>query len=121
MTHTPRIRAGVAVAPVTDWRNYDSIYTERYLGLPSVDNSIYTADAPLTHAAALQGSLLIAQGTGDDNVHLANTIQFLEPLINAGIPYDLQLFPRKTHSIAGAEARDELYNRILSHFETYLK
>ncbi|NYF91243.1 DPP IV N-terminal domain-containing protein [Tunturiibacter empetritectus] len=125
MTHTDRIRAGVAVAPVTDWRNYDSIYTERYLGIPAskpdVATDIYTLDSPTTNAANLKGRLLIAQGTGDDNVHMANTIQFLQPLIDAGIPYDLQLFPRKTHSIAGPTARDELFNRILWHFETYLK
>jgi len=121
MTHTDRIRAGVAVAPVTDWRNYDSIYTERYLGLPSANESIYTNDSPTTSAAKLKGRILIAHGTGDDNVHFANTIQFLQPLIDAGIPYDLQLFPRKTHSIAGPTARAELYNRILWQFETYLK
>jgi dipeptidyl-peptidase 4 len=121
MTHTDRIRAGVAVAPVTDWHNYDSIYTERYLGLPSANSAIYTTESPVTHATDLKGRLLIAQGTGDDNVHIANTIQFIEPLINAGIPYDLQLFPRKTHSIAGTESRDELFNRILYQFETYLK
>ncbi|MEO6803224.1 MAG: alpha/beta fold hydrolase, partial [Granulicella sp.] len=121
MSHTDRIRAGVAVAPVTDWRNYDSIYTERYLGLPSATDSTYVSDSPVTSAANLKGRILIALGTGDDNVHPSNTIQFLEPLINAGIPYDLQLFPRKTHSIAGLPARNELYNRILWQFETYLK
>ncbi len=121
MTHTDRIKAGVAVAPVTDWRNYDSIYTERYMGLPADDRASYRADACLTGAANLKGRLLLAQGTGDDNVHFANLIQFIEPLVNAGIPYDLQLFPRKTHSIAGLDARDELFNRILYHFETYLK
>ncbi len=121
MTHTDRIRAGVAVAPVTDWRNYDSIYTERYLGLPAANEAIYTADSPTTSAAKLKGRLMIAHGTGDDNVHFANTIQFLEPLIDAGIPYDLQLFPRKTHSIAGPTARNELFNRILWQFEMYLK
>jgi dipeptidyl-peptidase 4 len=122
MTHTDRIRAGVAVAPVTDWRNYDSIYTERYLGIPNADpTNVYTIDSPVTSAAKLKGRLLIAQGTGDDNVHMANTIQFIQPLIDAGIPYDLQLFPRKTHSIAGPTARNELFNRILWQFETYLK
>jgi dipeptidyl-peptidase-4 len=121
MTHTDRIRAGVAVAPVTDWHNYDSIYTERYLGLPSDSRDNYTTDSPVAHAADLKGRLLIAQGTGDDNVHIANIIQFIQPLINAGIPYDLQLFPRKTHSIAGTESRNELFNRILFQFETYLK
>ena len=121
MTHTDRIRAGVAVAPVTDFRNYDSIYTERYLGLPAAEAATYKADAAVASAAHLKGRLLIAQGTGDDNVHLANMIQFIQPLIDAGIPYDLQLFPRKTHSIAGEASRNELFNRILYQFETYLK
>ena len=121
MTHTDRIKAGVAVAPVTDFRNYDSIYTERYMGLPSEDAEGYKAASDVAAAANLKGHLLIAQGTGDDNVHMANTIQFLDPLIDAGIPYDLQLFPRKTHSIAGMESRNELFERILKHFETYLK
>jgi dipeptidyl-peptidase-4 len=121
MTHTDRIKAGVAVAPVTDFRNYDSIYTERYLGLPAENADVYNADADVTSAANLKGRILIAHGTGDDNVHIANTIQFIQPLIEAGIPYDLQLFPRKTHSIAGKESRDELFNRILYQFETYLK
>jgi dipeptidyl-peptidase-4 len=121
MTHTDRIKAGVAVAPVTDFRNYDSIYTERYLGLPSENVEVYKADADVAAAKNLKGRVLIAHGTGDDNVHIANTIQFIQPLIDAGIPYDLQLFPRKTHSIAGMESRNELLHRILYQFETYLK
>ena len=121
MTHSGRFKAGVAVAPVTDFRNYDSIYTERYLGLPSEDKAGYDAASVTLSAANLKGRVLIAFGTGDDNVHMANEIQFLEPLIAAGIPYDLQIFPRKTHSIAGPESRNELFSRILYHFETYLK
>jgi dipeptidyl-peptidase-4 len=121
MTHTDRIKAGVAVAPVTDWRNYDSIYIERYLGLPEDNLRVFKEDAPITGAANLKGRLMLAQGTGDDNVHMANMIQFLQPLIDAGIPYDLQLFPRKTHSISGEAARNELFNRIVYQFEMYLK
>lgn len=121
MTHSDRFRAGVAVAPGTDWHNYDSIYTERFLGLPSENAEIYKRDSVITDAAKLKGRILIAQGTGDDNVHMANTIQFLQPLIDVGIPYDLQLFPRKTHSISGLAARSELYSRILWQFEAYLK
>jgi dipeptidyl-peptidase-4 len=121
MEHTDRIKAGVAVAPVTDWRNYDSIYIERYMGLPRENAAAYRTDSDLFGAKQLKGRLMIAQGTGDDNVHMANTIQFLQLLIDAGIPYDLQLFPRKTHSIAGETARNELFNRILYQFETYLK
>ena len=116
-----RIKAGVAVAPGTDYRNYDSIYTERYLGLPAENAAVYDAAAVKLSAANLKGRVMIAQGTGDDNVHMANTIQYLQPLIEAGIPYDLQLFPRLTHSIAGLPARNELFERIVYQFETYLK
>jgi len=65
--------------------------------------------------------LLLAHGTGDDNVHVENTVQFVQKLIDAGIPYDLQIFPRKTHSLAGPEAQTELFSRILAQFETYLR
>jgi dipeptidyl-peptidase 4 len=121
MTHSNRFRAGVAVAPVTDWRNYDSIYTERYLGLLSENQSAYHDDSVVSSAASLKGRLLLAQGTGDDNVHLGNTVQFVQQLIEAGIPYDLQIYPRKTHSIAGPDVRTHLYDRILAQFEQYLK
>lgn len=121
MTHSDRFRAGVAVAPVTDWRNYDSIYTERYLGLPDQSPDVYRDDSVVNSAAQLKGRLLIAHGTGDDNVHFENTVQFVQKLIDAGIPYDLQIFPRKTHSLDGPEARTELFNRILAQFEMYLK
>ncbi len=121
MTHSDRFRAGVAVAPVTDWRDYDSIYTERYLGLPAEDAAAYRDFSAVNRAAQLKGRLLLAHGTGDDNVHLENTVQFVQALIEAGIPYDLQIYPRKTHSIAGAHVRMSLYNRILAHFETYLQ
>jgi dipeptidyl-peptidase-4 len=121
MTHSDRFKTGIAVAPVTDWRNYDSIYTERYMGTPSENPDGYKEDSVVNSAANLRGRLLIAQGTGDDNVHMANTIQFIQALIAADKPYDLQLYPRKTHSISGREARTHLFERILAQFETYLK
>jgi dipeptidyl-peptidase 4 len=121
MTHSDRFKAGVAVAPVTDWRDYDSIYTERYLGQPSDFPEGYKDFSPVNSAAALKGHLLLAHGTGDDNVHIENTVQFIQRLIDAHIPYDLQIYPRKTHSIAGADDRILLFSRILSHFEEYLK
>ena len=120
MTNSPRFAAGVAVAPVTDWRNYDSIYTERYLGTPAENNDGYRDYSVVNTAQNLKGRLLIMQGTGDDNVHMGNSIQFIQRLVDAGIPYDLQLYPRKTHSIAGPESRTHLYQRILSHFNLYL-
>jgi dipeptidyl-peptidase-4 len=121
MSHSDRFRAGVAVAPVTDWRNYDSIYTERYMSEPKEFPDGYRDFSVVNSAANLKGRLLIAQGTGDDNVHIENTVQYIQKLIEAGIPYDLQIYPRKTHSISGADVRVHLFNRILTHFETYLK
>jgi len=121
MTHSDRFRAGVSVAPVTDWHNYDSIYTERYMGLPAENTDAYRDQSVATSAKDLKGHLLIAQGTGDDNVHFANSIQFIQKLIDADLPYDFQVYPRKTHSIAGPEARTHLFNSILRHFEMYLK
>lgn len=120
MTHSERIKAGVAVAPVTDWRDYDSIYTERYMGLPQDQQSAYHNSSPVNAAGKLSGRLLEVHGTGDDNVHLQNTIQMIHNLINAGKQFDLQLYPRKTHSIAGTAARIHLFHRMQQHFETYL-
>jgi dipeptidyl-peptidase-4 len=121
MTHSDRFRAGVAVAPVTDWRNYDSIYTERYMSEPAEFAAGYKDFSVVNSAANLKGRLLLVHGTGDDNVHMENSVQFVQKLIEAGIPYDLQIYPRKTHSIAGPDVRTHLYNRILAHFEKYLK
>lgn len=121
MTHSDRIRTGVAVAPVTSWQNYDSIYTERYMNEPADFPTGYKDFSVINSAAHLKGRLLLAQGTGDDNVHMGNTVQFIQALIEAGIPYDLQIYPRKTHSIAGPDVRTHLYNRILAQFEQYLK
>jgi dipeptidyl-peptidase 4 len=121
MSHSSRFAAGVAVAPVTDWRNYDSIYTERYMGEPINFPKGYEDFSVINSADKLKGRLLIAHGTGDDNVHLGNSVQYTQKLIETGIPYDLQIYPRKTHSIAGPDVRAHLYNRILAHFEQYLK
>jgi dipeptidyl-peptidase-4 len=121
MTHSDRFRAGVAVAPVTDWRNYDSIYTERYMTRPMDFPEGYKDFSVVNSAANLKGHLLLVHGTGDDNVHLENSVQFIQKLIEAQIPYDLQIYPRKTHSISGADVRTHLYTRILAHFEQYLK
>jgi len=121
MTHSDRFRAGVAVASVTSWQNYDSIYTERYMNEPANFAAGYKNFSVVNSAAHLKGRLLLVHGTGDDNVHIGNTVQFIQALIEAGIPYDLQIYPRKTHSIAGTDVRTHLYNRIEAQFEQYLK
>jgi dipeptidyl-peptidase-4 len=120
LTHSDRFRAGVAVAPVTDWHNYDSIYTERYMNEPADFATGYKDFSVVNSAAKLHGHLLLVQGTGDDNVHLQNVVQFVQQLTVSNIPYDLQIYPRKTHSISGTEVRPHLFNRILAQFETYL-
>jgi dipeptidyl-peptidase-4 len=91
------------------------------MGLPADYAAGYRDFSVVNTAANLHGRLLLAHGTGDDNVHLENTVQYVQKLIEAGMPYDLQIYPRKTHSISGPEVRTHLYNRILEHFETYLK
>jgi dipeptidyl-peptidase 4 len=120
LSHSNSFLAGVAGAPVTDWRDYDSIYTERYLGLPSEDAQNYHDDSDVNSAADLKGHILILHGTGDDNVHIENDTQYIQKLIEAGIPYDYNIFPRKTHSVSGPDVQTELYAKILDHFERYL-
>jgi dipeptidyl-peptidase-4 len=121
MTHTDRFRAGVAVAPVADARNYDSIYMERYYGLLQDDKAGYEQSDVTSAAANLHGALLIAHGTGDDNVHFQNTVQMVNALINAGKQFQLMIYPNKTHSISGSEARVHLFHMIEDHFERELK
>jgi len=121
LSHTDRFRAGVSVAPVTDWRNYDSIYTERYMSEPKDFEAGYKEQSVVNSASHLHGRLLLVHGTGDDNVHMENSVQYIQKLIEAQLPYDLQIYPRKTHSIAGPDVRTHLYSRILAQFEGYLK
>jgi dipeptidyl-peptidase-4 len=116
MTHSDRFKAGVAVAPVTDFRDYDSIYTERYEGLLPQDQAAYEKSSPVNFASHLHGRLLEVHGTSDDNVHMQNTMQMINALINAGKQFDLQIYPRKTHAISGQATRIHLFNRIRNHF-----
>jgi dipeptidyl-peptidase-4 len=120
MTHSPLFKAGVSVAPVTDQRNYDSIYTERYMGMPQENVSGYKQAVLADVAKDLSGRVLIVHGTSDDNVHMQNTIQMVNGLINANKQFDLMLYPRKTHGIAGTAARTNLFTRIQWQFEHYL-
>jgi dipeptidyl-peptidase 4 len=121
LTHCDAFKAGVSVAPVTDWRNYDSIYTERYQGLPK-DNGKGYQDLHLSSVAGqLHGSLLLAHGTGDDNVHFQNSVQMVDALIQAGKQFRFMIYPNKTHGIGGSEDRDQLFHMIEDHFEQDLK
>jgi len=113
-------KVGVAVAPVTDWRDYDSIYTERYMGLPGENEEGYRKSSPVNFAADLKGSLLEVHGTSDDNVHMQNTMQMVNAFINSGKQFQLMLYPRKTHGIAGKASRTHLFHLIQNEFEKNL-
>jgi dipeptidyl-peptidase 4 len=121
MTHSERFRAGVAVAPVTDQLNYDTIYTERYMGLMKDDKAGYEQSDVTKSADQLHGALLLVHGTSDDNVHFQNTIQMIDALIKAGKQFRLMIYPNKTHSIAGKDTRVHLFTMIEDHFERELK
>jgi dipeptidyl-peptidase-4 len=121
LTHSNRFAAGISISPVSSWRLYDSIYTERYLGLPANNEAGYVSGSPLNDADKLSGALRIAHGTSDDNVHAQNTIQMTQALIKAAKPFELMLYPNKTHGINGYEAINHLYHSIEDHFTRYLK
>jgi len=122
MTHSEVFKAGVAVSPVTDWRDYDSIYTERNNGLPTDKTTTSYVDLDLPKVAGqLHGSLLLAHGTSDDNVHFQNSIQMIEALVQAGKQFQFMAYPNKTHSIAGAVDRIHLFRMMGEHFERELK
>lgn len=121
MTHSDRFKAGVAVAPVTNQANYDSIYTERYMGLLKDDKAGYEQSDITRSADKLHGALLLVHGTSDDNVHFQNSIQMINALIAAGKQFRLMIYPNKTHSIAGKDARVHLFTMIAEHFEKELK
>ncbi|HET9481842.1 MAG TPA: S9 family peptidase, partial [Candidatus Polarisedimenticolia bacterium] len=105
-------RMGVSVAPVTDWRNYDTIYTERYMDRPADNPDGYLESAPLHEAHRLGAPLLLVHGTADDNVHMQNSAQLLDALVTAGRPVEFMLYNGKGHAIAGRDARVHLFNRI---------
>jgi dipeptidyl-peptidase-4 len=121
MTHSDRFRAGVAVAPVTDQLNYDTIYTERYMGLLKDDKAGYDMSDVTKAADQLHGALLLVHGTSDDNVHFQNSIQMIDALIKARKQFRLMIYPNKTHGIAGPDARVHLFTMIEDHFERELK
>jgi dipeptidyl-peptidase 4 len=120
MTHSSRFKAGISVAPVTSWRDYDSIYTERYLGMPKENASVYD-DSIVRAAGSLSGSLLLVHGTSDDNVHFQNTIQMIDALINDGKQFQLMVYPGKTHGISGPAARIHLFRMMEDFWNKELK
>lgn len=114
-------KVGVAVAPLTDFRDYDTIWTERYMGLPTNNPAEYEKSSTISHASKLSGNLLLIHGTSDDNVHMQNSIQLAKKLIDSGKTFDIFLYPGKTHAIAGSSTRRHLYGKIADYFDEHLK
>ena len=110
--------AGVAVAPVTNWRTYDTIYTERYLSTPQLNPQGYDAGSPTTYAANLRDDqhLLIVHGDADDNVHVQNTMAMVDALQAANKPFEMMLYPGRNHGIYGGRTRMHLYTMLTRHF-----
>lgn len=105
LLHAPEVfKAGIAGASVTDWRNYDTIYTERYMGLPSDNEEGYKAGSPVTAAANLKGKLLLIHNIQDDNVLFGNALQMMNALQLAGKPFDTLIYPQKSHGVSGRAA-----------------
>ena len=105
-------KAGIAVAPPTDWKYYDSVYTERYMRTPQENFAGYAATSPVRLAKDLQGKLLLIHGTADDNVHIQHSIAYTKALIEAGKDYKMQIYPDYNHSIYGGNARYHLYTSM---------
>jgi dipeptidyl-peptidase-4 len=122
LTHAPDVfKCGAAGAPVTDWSFYDSIYTERYMRTPKENDAGYRSSSPLAYAPDLKAKLLIIHGTSDDNVHMQNTFNFLNALINAGKPYELHIQPGQKHGFAGDAPRTYVDERMLEFFKENLE
>ncbi|MBI4879144.1 MAG: S9 family peptidase [Planctomycetes bacterium] len=109
LTHSKKFKIGIAVAPVTDWRLYDSIYTERYMDTPQRNAEGYDASSAVKAAANLHGRLLLIHGTMDENVHLQNTLQLARALQDAGKRFDLMLYPGNRHGVGEPRQRAHLY------------
>jgi dipeptidyl-peptidase-4 len=105
----------IAVAPVTNWRYYDSIYTERFMGLPQTNPAGYDDNSPINHVEKMKGKLLLVHGTGDDNVHVQNSVELAEKLIQAEKQFTMMFYPDKNHGIYGGNTRMHLYT-LLSNY-----
>lgn len=115
-----KFKAAVAIAPVTSWRYYDTVYAERYMQTPQENAEGYDASAPVLRADKMNCRLLIMSGTADDNVHVSNTIEFVGKLQEADRYCDMFLFPNMNHSIYGCDARALVYGRMVEYFKANL-
>lgn len=117
----PVFRAGVAIAPVTSWRYYDTVYTERYMRTPNENQSGYDEVNPIARASKLSGSLLICHGLADDNVHYRNTAEYTEALVQADKDFSQLVYTNRNHSIFGGNTRNHLFRQAIRFFDREMR
>jgi len=108
-------KTAIAVAPVTNWRYYDNIYTERYMRTPKENGDGYDQNSPINFVAGIKGNFLLIHGTGDDNVHFQNSIEMVNAMIKAGVKYDSEYYPNRNHGIGDRAAQYHLYRRMTDY------
>jgi dipeptidyl-peptidase-4 len=113
-------KMAIAVAPVTNWRFYDSVYTERYMQTPQENPSGYDDNSPINFVSKLKGKFLLIHGSGDDNVHVQNSMQMMEALIQANKQFESQIYPDKDHGIRGGKTSVQLYNKMTNFIKNNL-
>ncbi len=113
-------KTAIAVAPVTNWRFYDSIYTERYMQTPQENASGYDSNSPINFTDKLKGNYLLIHGTSDDNVHVQNSMQMIEALVQSNKQFDWAMYPDKNHGIYGGKTRIQLYNKMTNFIKEKL-
>jgi len=113
-------KMAIAVAPVTNWRFYDSVYTERYLQTPQENPTGYDDNSPINHASKLKGSFLLIHGSADDNVHVQNSMLMIEALVQANKQFDWAIYPDKNHGIYGGATRLQLYTKMTNFIKEKL-
>ena len=114
------LKAAVAGAPVVAWEDYDTHYTERYMGLPQENEEGYRVSNVMTYAAEMDRPLLLIHGTADDNVHPQNSWHFVDELVEANVPFDLMMYPMRKHGISDSAARIHLFNKMVEFWRLYL-
>lgn len=113
-------KMGIAVAPVTNWRYYDNIYTERFMRTPEENALGYDTNSPINHVEKIKGHFLIVHGTADDNVHFQNAVEMVDAMISKNIDFDSEFYPNKNHSIYGGYTRWHLFRRLTNYIEENL-
>ncbi|WP_347841068.1 S9 family peptidase [uncultured Draconibacterium sp.] len=114
-------KAGIAVAPVTSWRFYDTVYTERYMRTPQENPEGYDDNSPLTHAGDIKGQLLIVHGSADDNVHAQNTYEMTEKMVQSGVQFDMAIYTNRNHGIRGGNTSMHLYAKMTNFLKDKLQ